>query len=83
MFSTRQASSVMGDDADGDDNEGASSANAGSDGGLADIAESIVDAVENATAEIFNATQVITFLIYRSKQFVDQQSVTSFSFILF
>ena len=55
----------MGDDADGDDSEGASSAKGGSDGGLADVAESIVEAVENATAEIFNATQVMTFLIWK------------------
>lgn len=43
-----------GDEAAGDDKADAEDAS----GGLADIAETVVDAVENATKEIFNATQV-------------------------
>lgn len=42
------------DEAAGDDKAEAEEAS----GGLADMAETIVDAVENATTEIFNATQV-------------------------
>lgn len=43
-----------GDEAAGDDKADAEDAS----GGLADMAETIVEAVENATTEIFNATQV-------------------------
>lgn len=52
-----QASAVMGEEgeeAGGD----AKAEEPGESGGLADMAESIVEAVENATTEIFNATQV-------------------------
>lgn len=45
-----------GDEAGGDAK--ADGAESGESGGLADMAESIVEAVENATTEIFNATQV-------------------------
>ena len=59
-----KASSIIGDDGDGDGDEVASTSSASKGlGGLADFAEDIVDAVENATSEIFNATAVSTFLI--------------------
>lgn len=52
-----QASNIIEANAD-DEAAGDAAPDARSAGGLADLAESVADAVENATTEIFNATQV-------------------------
>ena len=65
----RQASNIIDGNAEDEaGGETGGAAEAETSGGLADLAESIADAVENATTEIFNATQVNCLYIFISEK---------------